>query len=372
MSTSILSHVAVRGTLATAFLAAVSACSRSHAANDSGGDASMEAGRDDLTPDANPSDGSPEAAPVDAGQAGFPVGTYDNCAFDTFLQAGGGGDVGQGGTLVVRQTGSTLTVGYGGDGGYLDASFEFTPTSPNSATLVAGQRLDGVEVGCAPLESAPTVTQLSSGSLTYDNGTLFFSVIGTAEPLDAGGGCTNPGGPVGFVVTCGGDTVPDGGAGLADAGAGGSASGFVGVYTCASDENQYQPGSLEANNGGTGILTVTQTGGLLTAAYANDTALSGSLTFEATTDNAALQATSNETLQFACFRSGGGTVSPTALAVRSSTLTLDGTSLVLSFAGTSCNGDQLTGSLLCALQANETPDAGPDAAPSDASVNDAK
>jgi hypothetical protein len=371
MFTSILNHVAVRGTLAMAFLAAVSACG-SHAANDSGGDASMEAGRDDSTPDANPSDGSPEAAPVDAGQAGFPVGTYDNCAFDTFLQAGGGGDVGQGGAIVVHQTGPTLTVGYGGDGGYLDASFEFTPTSPNSATLVAGQRLDGVEVGCAPLESAPAITQLSSGSLTFDNGTLFFSVIGTAEPLDAGRGCTNPGGSVGFVVTCGGDTVPDGGAGLADSA--GSASGFVGVYTCASDENQYQPGSLEANNSGSGILTVTKTGGLLTAAYANDTALSGSLKFEATTDNAALQAASNETLQFACFGSGGGQTvwTATALTVQSSTLTLDGTSVVLSFAGTSCNGEQVTGSLLCVLQANETPDADPDAAPSDASVNDAK
>ncbi len=198
-------------------------------------------------------------------------------------------------------------------------------------------------------------------------------MIGTAEPLDAGGGCTNPGGSVGFVVTCGCDTVTDGGAGLADAGAGGSASGFVGVYTCASDENQYQPGSVEASNSGSGILTVTQTGGLLTAAYANDTALSGSLEFEATTDNAALQATSNESLQFACFSSGGGNVwTPTALAVQSSTLTLDGTSVVLSFAGTSCNGEQVTGSLLCVLQANETPDAGPDAAPSDASVADAK
>ncbi len=135
-----------------AFLAAVSACG-SHAANDSGSDASMEAGRDDLTPDANPIDASPEAASVDAGQAGFPVGTYDNCAFDTFLQAGGGGDVGQGRAIVDHHTGSTQTVCYAGDGGYLDASFEFTPTSPNSATLVAGQRLDGVEVGCAPLES---------------------------------------------------------------------------------------------------------------------------------------------------------------------------------------------------------------------------
>jgi hypothetical protein len=96
--------------------------------------------------------------------------------------------------------------------------------------------------------------------------------------------------------------------------------------------------------------------------------------FVATTDNAALQATSNETLQFACFSSGGGTPvwTPTALAVQSSTLSLDGTSVVLSFAGTSCNGEQVTGSLLCVLQANETPDAGPDAAPSDASVNDAK
>ncbi len=326
------------------FLAAASGCG-SRAADDSGGDAS--------TPDAGPSDASPEAAPIDAGQPGFPLGAYDNCAFDTFVQTpGGGGDTGHGGGIVLDQSGSTLTVGYGGDGGYLDASFEFTPTSPNSATLVEGQRLDGIQVGCPILESAPTLAQLSTGSLTYDNGTLFLSVLGTAEPLGADAGCNYPGGPVGFVVTCGGDSVPDGGLGLADGGAGGLGSGFAGVYTCASEESQFQPGAVESSNVGSGILTVTQTGGVLAADYANDTAVSGSLEFEATNDNAAVQAASSEMIQASCFSPGAeqGLWQTATLAVQSSTLALEGTSLVLSFAGTSCNGAQMTGFLLCERQ----------------------
>ncbi len=356
MSHGILRHVTARAALATACLAALSACS-SHAANDSGGDAST--GDNDSSLDANPIDAGPEAAPIVIGPSGFPLGAFDNCSFDTFLQTpGGGGSTGHGGTLVVSQTGSTLVVGYGGDGGALDASFEFTPTSPNSATLVAGQELDGVQVSCAPLEFAPAVAQLASGSLTYEYGTLFFSVIGTAQALDAGGGCTNPGGQVAFVVTCGSDAAPSEGAREAESGPDGGVSDFVGVYTCASLVNQFQPGDIQASTSGSGTLTIAQTGDQLTAGYANDAFVQGSLGFVATAGNAAAQEMTNETILVTCF-DGSNPSQQIPQVVRSTTLTRDGTSVVLSFAGNGCYGAQLTGSLLCAP-------------PLDASFNDAR
>lgn len=65
---------------------------------------------------------------------GFPVGAYDDCIYTTFLDTpGGGGSNGRGGAVSVSQSGSTLTVSYGGDGGVVDTSLEFAATSRSSA-----------------------------------------------------------------------------------------------------------------------------------------------------------------------------------------------------------------------------------------------
>ena len=301
-------------------------------------------------------DANSSSPPVDAGQGGFPMGAYDNCAYATFLDTPGGGGVdGPGGSIVVRQTGSTIDLTYGGDAGALAASLAFTATSGTSATLVAGQELDGIQVVCAPLESAPAATQLAFGSLTYNAGTLFLSVAGTVDPLgdDAGSdnGCTNPGGPAAFFVTCSEPTA----AGASDAGSTPTAdgSGFVGVYQCSSATQQFG-GNVISITGGDGTLTVTQTGPVLTAAYA-DSNVVGSLGFVAVTDGAAVPSTTNETMQIQCdsvnpaFPGSGPplTSAATSVPVTSSTLALDGDHVVLGFAGSGCAGESFSVSVLC-------------------------
>jgi len=345
MSRPFRAPLARRGFLAVSSLAALLACSSSPG----GAGTTGEAGT----------------------QSRFPAGPYDNCSFATFLGTPGGGGVsGQGGVVVVNQTGSTLGVSYGGDGGdgVLDASFEFTQTSDNSATLPAGQQLAGVQVVCAPLELVagalpeftPGVAQLGSGSLTYNAGTLFLSVSGTVEPVDAGGGCSNPGGQAVFLVTCGNDAAADGGAGQIASSAGLPGNDFVGVYDCSSVGVE-SSAAVTGGFSGWGALTITKTGNLLTASYADDVEVSGTLDFVATTNNAAFPATPNETMQVECL--GGAIGAPPvsqALPVSSSTLTLDGSLVVLSFAGIGCGGAQMNVSLLCALRTGDagTGDAG--------------
>jgi hypothetical protein len=291
-------------------------------------------------------------------------GSYDDCSYDIFLGTpGGGGLSGFGGYFTLTRSGSTVTVSYSGGapdaGAGLDASLQFTQTSGSSATLLSGQQLAGVQVSCAPSDFAPTTVDLSSGSFTYDTGTLFLSVVGTAEPVNTTGPCSNPGGPVAFTVACGNYTVTDGGVPNVDASPS-LGNEFVGTYGCDSDLVQ-QGGNLEAVTAGAGTLMITQSGNLLTTVYAGDTAVQGSLGFMATTSNVAVPATANESVQVECTTIDVGSNYQSAMPIASSTLTLDGTSLLLSFTGAGCGGAELGVSLLCTplVDGGAATDAGP-------------
>ena len=104
-----------------------------------------------------------------------------------------------------------------------------------------------------------------------------------------------------------------------------------------------------------GQLTITETGGVLTAAYANDSNAEGSLQFVATTESAAVPATTNQTMQVVCsnpWTQTGTQAPPSKLPVMSSTLTIDGSYVVLSFAGymtpsSTCPGAETFVSVLC-------------------------
>jgi len=265
------------------------------------------------------------------------------------------------GSVTLDQSGSVLTVSYGGDGGVFDATLNFTQTSATSATLVPGQEVDGISVPCAPLQFAPSVAKLESGSLTFNAGTLFLSVEGTDEAVDAGAGCSNPGGQASVLITCRGDAgAPAGGI---DAGSDAASLGsdFVGAYTCTSSvvNSKAAPSGYDSVDGENawnpmGKLTITETGGVLTATYANDSYVEGSLQFVATTQGAAVPATTNQTMQVVCNNpyAPTGNPSPSSLPVTSSTLTIDGSYVVLSFAGdmtssSSCPGAETFVTLLC-------------------------
>jgi hypothetical protein len=320
--------------------------------DDSGNAVADDSGNDGGSPLAD--DSGSDAGPPPA--TTFPLGTYDDCAFTTFLQTpGGGGTTEYGGSVTLGQSGSVLSVAYGGDGGALDASLAFTQTSGLSASLEPGQQVGGVQVVCGPLDFAPSVVQLGSGSLTYNAGALFLSVIGTADPVDAGGGCSNPGGPAALAITCTDPPAspsPAAGidAGSSDAGLG---SDFAGVYSCASTVLS-SSSSLESLSAGKGALTITETGAVVTAAYANDPFVQGSLAFVATTEGVAFPATANESVQVNCTTDPPVPGGPQmiALPVKGGTLTIDGSSVVLSLVGTmpegsGCGGAETDVSLLC-------------------------
>jgi hypothetical protein len=176
-----------------------------------------------------------------------------------------------------------------------------------------------------------------------------------SDARTATGCCSNPGGQAAFFVTCSEQTLADTGASDAGPTAAAEGSGFVGVYQCRSLAEQFG-GNIVGLTGGDGTLTVTQTGQVLTAAYC-DTAIEGSLEFVAVANNAAVPATTNETMQIHCdtisdeagFRTLGSAVE--SISVASSTLALDGDHVVLGFAGSGC-GEDFSASLLC------TPDDG--------------
>jgi hypothetical protein len=218
-----------------------------------------------------------------------------------------------------------------------------------------------ISVPCAPLDVANATVQLASGSLTYNAGTVFLSVEGAAEPLDAGNGCSNAGGPASLFVTCSDDAGGVPGAETdAGSGEGGLGSGFVGVYACRDSEDSVRPppGGLQAVSGGTGTLTITESeGDVLTAAHADDLFVEGALQFVAKTGSAAVPATTNETMQVTCVGSAGpppdGGYAMASVSVTASTLTIDGNWILLSFVGnmppgSSCAGAVTSGTVLCA------------------------
>jgi hypothetical protein len=290
------------------------------------------------------------------------VYAYNDCFFTTLLQVPGGGGVNyHGGGMTLGQSGSVLTASYGGASGMGSiptASLRFSPTSSISATLLPSQESTNIEVPCAPSDFTPTVAELASGSLTYNAGTVFLAVEGAAEPVDVGSGCSNSGGQASVFVTCSDDSGGLPGA-KADANSsdGGSGSGFVGVYSCNDSEQSYRaaPNGLEGGGGGTGTLMVTEAGGVLTAAYADAVFVDGSLQFTTRTDGAAVPTSSNETMQVFCLGSAnpppdGGL---STMLVTASSLTIDGSWVVLSFVGnmtssSGCAGVTTSVSVLCA------------------------
>ena len=314
-------------------------------------------GRDKLGRAASP-DASTDAPPVGAHassgdgpteEASGPVYDHNDCFFTTLLQVpGGGGLTYYGGGMTLGQSGSVLTANFGGAGdvvGIPTAFLRFAPTSGTSATLLPGQDATNIELPCPDL-STPTVAHLASGSLTYNAGTVFLSIEGTAESVAKG--CSNPGGPAAMFVTCSDDAGELPRAGI-DAGSsdGGSGSAFVGTYSC-NDLEQIHTGGVGS---GAGTLTITAAGGVLTAAYADDTSsVQGSLRFVTTTDDTAVPATSNQTMQVVC-----PAFPPvwSQMVVAASTLRIDGSWIVLSFVGSMSPGSGCTGgttsvSVLCA------------------------
>ena len=285
----------------------------------------------------------------DAG-APFPVDTFTRCAFGTvsagsFLLASGFDD---GATLTVAQSGDGRTATFA-DTGHTDR-WTFAPTTRATATLSpSGQRASGLGsgvcahgVGVSNETFFPTIFDAAAGAMTYQAGTVFLSLAGA---LTSDTDCGQQSAPASVWIGC-----ADGPALGSDAPA--STTPFpVGDFTCTSQVGTRAtlPGGQRAffTSGGTGALTLTQRGSQVTATYAGDAELSGSIDFVLSAAGAGT-GSAPQSLDAQC----EGVPMTGVLSVSAASLTaVDGTVFV-SFSGAmsadgACPGAEKIASLVC-------------------------
>jgi hypothetical protein len=157
-----------------------------------------------------------------------------------------------------------------------------------------------------------------------------------------------------WLVGCGsrtpiGDSAPSAAEGGADTDSGtdqsataeaGTDSGVpsfpLGAYKCDSSLDEYHSAA-----GGSGTLTITQAGSVLTATYAGDYAAEGALQFVASTGRSANPVASGQTFGvLACVFSSPSTLGQAS--VTSGSLTVDAQALFLSIVGTLVNDNPST------------------------------
>jgi hypothetical protein len=287
----------------------------------------------------------------------FPVGTYSTCASGEagqdskwFANASG---FEPGATLTVSQSGSTVTAKYL-DFNHVTTTFDFEVTAPTSARLATGgvtfTNLAGMCVqGPGDFTSHPATLTANVGTLFYASGTALLSVTGT----EAGnlGSCGEQSEPKALWVVCGdGPTAPP-----SDATASTGASFPVGTYACVSDMEAYQGGEI-VGTGAQGKLTLTQTGSVVTAKYSGDTSLEGTLNLDVASDTSATAA-AGQSMATPCTvpLAAGQNQTAEPMPVTAASLLVDGSTLLLSFAGTmgagtSCAGAREAGTLYCSKQ----------------------
>jgi hypothetical protein len=118
--------------------------------------------------------GDEAGSKADAASIHFAVGVYE-CQSDVqaYHSAAGGS-----GTLTVTQSGTTVTTTYAGDFA-AKGTLEFVPTSDGSANPAPGQTFDvySCAITIPPTTTLDTET-VTSGSLSFESGRLFLTIIG--------------------------------------------------------------------------------------------------------------------------------------------------------------------------------------------------
>lgn len=298
-----------------------------------------------------------------AGATRFPTGTYTTCAeglYDNILNAAGFED---GATLDVAQDGGALTATYVDQSG-ATSTLGFTLTSSTSATLAGTAQITaGFSVQCVHgpgnVGTYPAVMDATAGALTVAGGTMFLTVTGTVHG-DAGS-CGPQSAPATFwVVGADGPAAEP----SADTTTPPPATALPGVYTCNSQvETRYESDGTKqfvAGGGQGGTLEVAQDGATLTANYAGDTGIAGTLRFDPATETTAIAtAAAHQNATTPCeVPIGAGSAPPQTsgtLSVAAASITAVGPTLFLSFAGamdasSACTGAQKAGSVICHKQ----------------------
>jgi hypothetical protein len=296
--------------------------------------------------------------PTDLGTISFPVGTYTPCAQGVYNPTGNifvnSAGFESGAVLTLVQSGTGVTATYVDQNG-LTQSLSFSVTTNTSAVLAqpgtVGAGFSSLCIMGPGVEQAyPATMTATAGALSYNAGRVFITLTGGLQS-DAGACGKLSQSNASFWLECeqrqGGAPPPAGEPAGAPP---------VGQYSCASQVESY----IEINgighfvaDGATGTLALSAAGSKLTAQYTGDSSLGGTLRLLATTSTTA-GAEAGQTLMAPCMipPMGMPTQTPEPLPIAAGSLTVDGSTLFLSFAGTtgtgsSCPGVQVAGSLIC-------------------------
>jgi len=294
--------------------------------------------------------------------AAFPTGTFTRCAQgrhnpsgNEFLNSAG---FENGARLTLGQSGTTVTTTFVDQNG-LSQSLSFSATTDTVATITQmGQVIPGFKSLCVlgPGRETGHAANMSvtAGALTYDAGVVFLTLTGDLRS-DSGacGARSQP--QASFWVACEdrqGGAVP-----IARVRPAPVPQLRAGRYSCSSqvetlyrvnDRDQYVAG------GATGTVMLMKNGAKVLARYSDDTSVAGTLHFTATTSTTA-SAQAGQSLMAPCMISketGRPSGTPEPVPIAGGSLTMMGSTLFLSFAGTmaessSCPGAQVAGSLIC-------------------------
>jgi hypothetical protein len=299
---------------------------------------------------------------VPPGAVSFPIGTYTNCARgarnpsgNVFLNAAG---FEPGGVLTLAQSGTTVTATHVDQNG-VTQSVSFSPTTGTSAALTeAGQVIPGFTglcvMGPGNERAYPASMTTRAGALIYDAGMIFISLTGGLQS-DAGS-CGSLSAPeASFWLIC--EDRQGGAPPSIDGGSAPAAPLPAGQYACKSQvEARAQVGGIDmfVAGGGSGTLTLTQDGTNVSAQYAGDPSLAGTLTLGMTTSTTA-SADAGQALMAPCTVPASTAMqTPAPLPIAAGALAVSESTLFLSFAGTmtdssSCPGAQVAGSVICSM-----------------------
>jgi hypothetical protein len=299
---------------------------------------------------------------IDLGASSFPVGTYTNCAQglrnpdgNTFLNGAG---FQSGAILTLGQSGSNVMATYVDQNGATQ-SLGFSTTTSTSATLAQpGRVMAGFSSLCVMgpgIEKAyPASMTVTAGTLSYTAGMAIVTLTGGLQS-DAGmcGTLTAP--KASFWILC---EDRQGGALTVDTGAPAVTQLPVGQYSCSTQVETYdQVNGINqyVAGGASGTLTLTQNGAQVTAQYSGDPSLAGTLRL-ATTSSTTASVAAGQTLMAPCMVPVATGImppqTPEPLPIAAGSLSIVGSTLFLSFAGStgagsSCPGAQVAGSVIC-------------------------
>jgi hypothetical protein len=293
------------------------------------------------------------------GPARFPVGKYTTCAQgehnpdgNIFLNTAGFESAA---VLTLTQDGTNVTATYIDQNG-LSQALSFAIATPTSATLAEPGRVSAgfsslCVQGLRKEMASPAALNATAGMMTYDAGMVFITLTGSLSSSAADcGSLRQP--DATFWLVC---EEREGGSLPVGAEQPTPVSQLpLGDYSCSSQVESYAEfNGIEnvAARGALGTLELAHDGTKLNASYAGDPNIDGTLRLRPTTSTTA-RAETGQVLLMPCTipLPGAASLPPQRLSVAAGSLSLVGSKLFVSFAGTlesSCADARVAGTLIC-------------------------